>query len=353
MEADPLAREKRRGIPSLDGLRAISILLVLVAHTSDGIAGTRTLGSFGVRVFFVISGFLITTLLLAEMERSGSINLRHFYFRRTLRIFPPYYIFVAVVALLMTFGVVSAPANRYWPALTYTSNWFDPHSWWLGHTWSLSVEEQFYLAWPLCMVMLGVARSRFAAMTMMLLAPALRCGIFVATRNGMIADSFNFDFIAAGCALALLSTQLDASPRWQHLMRGSVPPFLAALALGLHVAFADSYRWRFLLEMVLVQPLEAVTLAVFLAWTVRNSEGRIGRVLNAAPIRGLGIASYSVYLWQQVVVATVVSIPWYGRIACAIAVGVASYFVIERPTLELRKSLERRLATARPVVDNA
>src|SRR5262245_10988828 len=111
----PWGSSTARGIPSLDGLRALSIALVLIAH----LGGTRgfplsehatnyfTLGATGVRVFFVISGFLITTLLLREMEASaGQINLRRFYWRRSLRIFPPYFAFLAVLLLLRTEGMI-------------------------------------------------------------------------------------------------------------------------------------------------------------------------------------------------------------------------------------------------------
>ncbi|MEO7329892.1 MAG: acyltransferase, partial [Minicystis sp.] len=148
-----------RRIPSLDGLRAISILVVLFGH----MAGTRNfafsfldrlptseLANFGVRVFFVISGFLITRLLFEEHARSGTVSLRGFYLRRTLRIFPAFYVFVAVVLVLDRLGKITLLPYDALTALTYTMN-FHPtasRSWQVGHLWSLSVEEQFYLLWP-------------------------------------------------------------------------------------------------------------------------------------------------------------------------------------------------------------
>src|SRR5580692_8626360 len=146
----------QRRIASLDGLRAVSILLVLTSHS---ILGTHSFAfrllflhaDLGVRVFFIISGFLITTLLLNERAESGGISLRLFYIRRTLRILPAFYLFVGTVAILNALGVIAVPPGNWVYVLTYTLN-FDPHPpWVLGHLWSLSVEEQFYLLWPLVM----------------------------------------------------------------------------------------------------------------------------------------------------------------------------------------------------------
>lgn len=157
-------RESTARIPSLDGLRAISIVMVLVAHAS----GTRLfpvpasagnllgLGEFGVHVFFVISGFLITGLLLDELARTNRVDLRRFYLRRALRIFPPYYTYLAVVFLLALAGALQLAPRDMAHGLTYTSNYYPARSWFLGHTWSLSVEEQFYLLWPAVLMLAEV-----------------------------------------------------------------------------------------------------------------------------------------------------------------------------------------------------
>jgi peptidoglycan/LPS O-acetylase OafA/YrhL len=143
--------EDRRSIPSLDGLRAISISLVLLAHASlfpdfpKRLELTSHFALLGVRVFYVISGYLITTLLLRELTRSPRIDLRRFYFRRTLRIFPPYYVFLGCVALAGAMGILSMGGARWIPAVTYTSNILSTGSWFIGHSWTLSMEEQFYI----------------------------------------------------------------------------------------------------------------------------------------------------------------------------------------------------------------
>ena len=156
-------------IASLDGLRAISIGLGLLGH----LAGTRffpltsaagdffALAETGVLIFFIISGFLITTLLLHELDNSGRINLLKFYFRRTLRIFPPYYFLIAVLLVLRFLGYISLSNYDVLHAFTYTSNYFYPEGWYLGHPWSLSVEEQFYLLWPAILLLSGKRKAVF------------------------------------------------------------------------------------------------------------------------------------------------------------------------------------------------
>ena len=141
-------------IPSLDGLRAISISLVLFGH----LVGTRNFGRpdpglgdvahLGVVVFLVISGFLITSLLLKEHAHTGTVSLKLFYARRSLRIFPASYAFLACVGLLWLGGTIHLRPADIWHAASYTVNYVENTSWEVAHLWSLSIEEQFYLLWP-------------------------------------------------------------------------------------------------------------------------------------------------------------------------------------------------------------
>ena len=144
---------------SLDGLRAISILMVIWHHTASALYPNiriLRLGHLGVHFFFVISGFLLTTLLLREREKHGTISLKHFYIRRSLRIFPLYYavilVYIAVVYFVeptSVYGLAFWDNLKYY--LTYTSNWFVTHDQprvIFYFAWSLATEEQFYLMWP-------------------------------------------------------------------------------------------------------------------------------------------------------------------------------------------------------------
>ena len=200
-------------VASLDGLRAISIAFVILGH----LAGTRgfpivsatipaALAALGVRVFFVISGFLITRLLLIEQEKHGSVRLTTFYFRRAFRIFVPYYAFLAAVAIAARVGWLELAPGDMGYALSYATN-FHPHrAWALWHTWSLSIEEQFYLIWPALLVVFGVRRSLFVAGAWLLAAPCWRIFLWYSAPGSHAEIGHTFgtvaDALAVGCLLA-------------------------------------------------------------------------------------------------------------------------------------------------------
>src|SRR5712692_9378521 len=199
----PASGGPERNIPSLDGLRAISIAFVVLGH----LTGTRHFPSSldaahvfagpGVRVFFVISGLLTTTLLLKELDQTGRISITGFYLRRAFRIFPAFYTYLAAVAL---FGL--ARPGELVRAATYTINYVEGRSWIVAHIWSLAVEEQFYILWPLTVVAL-VRRSLLVAGAVVVLSPFIRLAqydFFPAYRTGIGAQFHTVcDAIACGC----------------------------------------------------------------------------------------------------------------------------------------------------------
>jgi len=149
------AQAKPIRLPSLDGWRALSILMVLGAHTTHTTGFPEELrplflwvfdGALGVRFFFCISGFLITYLMLQEAERTGRMSLRDFYVRRTLRILPVYFLYLAVLLGLQCTTPLKLTAGEWAASLTFTAD-FASGQWLNGHLWSLAVEEQFYLLW--------------------------------------------------------------------------------------------------------------------------------------------------------------------------------------------------------------
>ncbi len=339
-------------IPSLDGLRAISIALVLVAH----LAGTRNfplseaagnfwgLGEFGVRVFFVISGFLITGLLIQEVTGEG-IQLSRFYLRRTLRIFPPYYTLLGALALASMFGGVTLASRDLAHGATYTSNYYLDRSWFMGHTWSLSVEEQFYLLWPAALLLAGLRRGLFIAAAVVLLSPFIRvaewelfrwAGDGIGMRFETVADS-----IATGCLLAGTRAYLHSMPLYRRLLDSRAfiaVPILAILANLTH----DHPLVCFGLGMSAAN----IAIALSIDWAVTHHDGRVGRMLNAAPLVFVGWMSYSLYLWQQPFLNRASQSPWAAfplNIGCAIALALLSYYVVERPALRLRRGIERAI----------
>lgn len=210
-------------IPSLDGIRAISILMVLYGHvisTRDfpvSIVGKYgswfgDVAHLGVLVFFIISGFLITSLMMRERETTGTISLKRFYLRRVLRIFPAFYAFILVLAIAVWLGAAHLTGRDFAFALTYTVNYVPSPPWRTGHLWSLSIEEQFYLLWPLTLLMLRERRALILAIAAIFAGPlvrvAIREWIFHVDPHslGGMTKSFPamFDYLAVGCALALL-----------------------------------------------------------------------------------------------------------------------------------------------------
>ena len=159
----PCAKSTR--LHSLDGLRAVSIVLVLVGHVAGTVNAPailtplHNLGNFGVKIFFVISGFLITLLLLDELRRRGKIDMRGFYLRRCFRIFPAFYFFIACMMIAHAGGYLELFPGDLLHAATFTMNYHHDRAWALNHTWSLAVEEQFYLLWPLLLLLLGTRRA--------------------------------------------------------------------------------------------------------------------------------------------------------------------------------------------------
>jgi peptidoglycan/LPS O-acetylase OafA/YrhL len=342
-------------IPSLDGLRAMSICFVLLGHLvgTQGFPGVGrvvpgTLAAFGVRVFFVISGFLITSLLIQEEQKTGKISLRHFYLRRTLRIFPPFYAFVGLMALASAVHLIHLRRFDLLAAMTYTTNYHHNRAWFLGHAWSLAVEEQFYLLWPFVVTFLGSKRASIIALGAVLVCPILRLALMTFTpslRPG-IGETFATvaDSIATGCLLACWRGRLDAWPRLAAFLRGRW--FWIVPGVALAAAFTPSAK----LECFVGQTVANVGIALLIDRVVRFSESAPGRLLNARPVVFVGMLSYSLYLWQQPFLdhddhMTINRFPL--NIVLAVGAALTSYYLVERPALRLRSRLEKLLFSSR------
>jgi peptidoglycan/LPS O-acetylase OafA/YrhL len=301
------------------------------------------LGEFGVVVFFVISGFLITGLLLDEIERAGRVDLGRFYLRRTVRIFPPYYAFLICLAIAAATGAVALVSGDVFSAMTYTANYKLDRSWFVGHTWSLSVEEQFYLLWPALLLVTGVRRGLWVAAAVVVVAPVLRLvlGFWPALRPG-IGETFPSvaDALATGCVLAGLHPGLARSAQWRTFLDGR-RFWLAPLA----VVICARNPWT-KLDWLLGQTVMNLGIAVVIERALHAPGDRLGRMLNARPLIFVGVLSYSLYLWQQLFLnrrgsSIVQSFP-LNLLLVALA-ALASYHAIEQPFLRLRLRVERRL----------
>jgi peptidoglycan/LPS O-acetylase OafA/YrhL len=350
-------------LPYLDGLRALSILLVLFyhAHGKFGQLGEQFSGWVGVDVFFVLSGFLITSLLVQERAKYGTISFSGFYMRRLLRIAPAYYVFLLVMLLAQGWAAAGSVAvcavylSNYNMALRH---WELVETFGLGHTWSLAVEEQFYLLWPIA---LYLANRRALRLTVVLtVAVALYRGLLV--RYGVSPDRVYFAFdtrvdtLLIGCIAALLW----AEPSYRERIRqGLTGPWTALVVLGgLFFAFQTLglpwqgrvYKWAVYL------PLTVSLIAVLVLALLVNPTSLLARVLSHPVLVWIGRLSYSLYLWHPPAydVAKELS-PWlaehfpggsfWAKATVADALGMLlgfglaclSYYVVEMPFLKLKK----------------
>jgi hypothetical protein len=217
-----------RRIPSLDGVRAIAVTLVftwhLLAHADLPLIWRVDYGNLGVRVFFIISGFLITSLLLAERERTGKISISNFYVRRVFRIFPAYYVFLLVMAVLLPTGRLVLHKVDFLPSAAFFSDYETPHDA-LGHTWSLAVEEQFYLLWPGVIVLLGLRRAFYVCVALLVIAPTFRMLVDLSLWPEKPMRGFECvaDALACGCILACVREKLWNNRFYQLPLRGPHP----------------------------------------------------------------------------------------------------------------------------------
>jgi peptidoglycan/LPS O-acetylase OafA/YrhL len=348
------ASNKPLRLPSLDGLRALSIGLVLLGHI-QGTAGAGRLppwaqlefGIIGVRVFFIISGYLITTLLLRELERSGTISIGKFYFRRAFRIFPAFYIYVAVVALLSAAGVVALRPGDVLHAATYTTNYHYDRAWTLGHMWSLAVEEQFYLGWPVLILLLGKRRGFLAASAVLVAAPVVRVVSLrwhLGPEEG-IGESFQTvaDSIATGCVLACVIVRLEASTAYTSFQRSAwfaaVPVFALAVAVAMIHGSAT-------LGMAIGETALNLCIVLIIHRCIRYPDTRVGRFLNLRPLVYVGTLSYSLYLWQQIFLnrkSTQVFASFPLNLALAVGCAILSFNLIEKPFLRWRELSEPKI----------
>jgi peptidoglycan/LPS O-acetylase OafA/YrhL len=347
MEPTPLHAMRR--LPSLDGLRAVAVLLVCAGHlagtrhflTNDQVAHAGDLGNLGVRVFFVISGFLITHLLLAERRRTGRISLKAFYLRRALRIWPAFYVFLACVGLLTAAHVVVNDRSDFMHALTYTMNYrghTDDFS--LRHLWSLSVEEQFYLLWPFLLAMLPLKRAKGVLAGVILVAPVLRVVLYHTLPDYETYAMSGFesvsDALAAGAMLAILMPWLEETGWFDRVLRSRAFPMLFAV-----VFIANLQTDHPNLFWGACIPVMNVGIALIVARYVRYPDLAFGRLLNVPLAATIGTLSYSLYLWQELFLIqwrTPVSVlqQFPLNITAAIACALLSYYLVEQPFLRLK-----------------
>ena len=313
-------------IPSLDGVRAIAISMVVMGHWFESqyhwaIAGAYA--SLGRRIFFVLSGYLITMLLMKQYGKSSTIRLREFYVRRAYRILPG-----ALAFMLPVFAIFWHELQWYHmaAAVLYVVNFDFGHPWFLGHLWSISVQEQFYFLWP--WVIKRWYRLRVAIpLAAIAFAPAYRVACHFAGLHGKADETFPAvaDILAIGCLLAIFETRLPTIRRWWALAM-MLPVVLVPIYMGV-LRFHTTA-----LLLIVLWPAMHLSIAGLLLHVVRTPY----RILNVEPVMWLGRISYGLYLWQQLFAFGEQRRPWYFMLI-AVGVAAASYYLIEQPMLRVRE----------------
>jgi len=342
-------------LPALDGLRACSVFVVMTYHFGL----SRVPGDLGVSAFFVLSGFLITWLLLKEFDRRGTVSLRDFYLRRVLRIFPAYYVFLT---FSLAFDLVRGDGRARGlivPGFAYLMNYYNAlhghPTTSIAHAWSLAIEEQFYLLWPALFLLLSRRSARQGVVTLcalVLLFSAWRTFLFLTGRAGAayVYNAFDTraDILALGCLLAF-AVRLPNASRWC----ATLTPFPAApfvtIALLLLSRMGGSPAYHYSVGFT----IDAILLAVLILQLLTLHGSGLWRWLDNPSVRYIGAISYPLYLyhtWGGAISRRIVqSGPTEVRIGVAIVISVMlaslSYYIVERPFIRLKT----RVASGRSV----
>ncbi len=298
-------------------------------------------GNLGVRIFFVISGFLITGLLLSEHAKTGTISLRRFYLRRAFRIMPAFYAFLTAAVIAARFGVFDLPASSLIHAGTYTANYLGTVRE-VSHTWSLAVEEQFYLLWPGLLALVGLRGGFATAIVMLALSPLLRsAAVLLGQWPGNPRYGFEFvaDALATGCLLARYRGELWSWAPYRRLLESRGMALWPLVPLVIAVA---GVRLPPLFDAMVGVTLRNVAIAIGIDWLVRAPTTYAGRFLNTGPMAFVGALSYSLYLWQTPMFSPDVGLGFPVNLVCIAVAALASYYFVEQPFLRLRAKLERR-----------
>ena len=302
-------------------------------------------GALGVNVFFVISGFLITSLLIREENSTGKISLIKFYLRRSLRIFPAYFFLLFIYYILEIFKLCEISNLSWLTALTYTKYFNNSSEWLTRHSWSLSVEEHFYLFWPFVFIYFPDNR-KLISILIILLVPLFRLFFYWYPPIYLMPD-LNFfvriDAIAVGCFLSLYQDRVQ-----QFINdRGKIILYFS-LAILLFLTPLEKWAVKINCNMFFIAfggrsgTVGNILIGLILMYSVFGYHGIWFKILNSKILNYLGLLSYSLYLWQQIFTSPlklwVTSFPQ--NIVLIFVCAMGSYYIIEKPFLRLKTNFE-------------
>jgi len=346
-------------IPALDGIRAISCLFVIIGHFSylylpffkfhfGDLLGSSIAFMFGnqytgVTFFFVLSGFLITNILIQEEEKSGTISLRTFFLKRVFRIFPAYYFYFSVIMIwLLIYYPNSFSGLDVWSAVTYIYNYSsDKNPWHLGHFWSLAVEEQFYLIWPVAFLFTFRSLGIKLPWIIIIFSPVIRLATYMLfeqmrPRLGILTHT-RFDSLMFGCLLAYYY-RAGLFPKFND----TIVRFKLHMICAFHVlCFSRFLQMALKGKYVLLvgYSIDCLSMCILMIYVVQNRNA-LSRFLDAPILVHLGSLSYSLYLWHMPFAWSALGDEFLVlRIVAIYVCALTSYLLIEGPFMSLREKV--------------
>jgi peptidoglycan/LPS O-acetylase OafA/YrhL len=350
-------------IPSLDGFRAISISLVILSHLilrrfiplpPGTLMDPAQTGILGVRIFFIISGFLITYLLLKEREATGDVSLKAFYIRRVLRIVPVFYGYLLVLVLLNKPFDLNITALDFAHTALFVQNFtLASASWFTGHSWSLGVEEQFYILWPILFLWIRKLHKVWVPVAV------LTMGSFMRSFHYKYPDTAEYffaeflmhaDFLFAGCYIAFL---LFHERQKLSGFFNSISSLWVYAAILL-VLFFSQIEFHPVYDKVFIPTsgtIINVCICLLLLYFILREKSIGYKFLNHPVIRYIGVLSYSLYLWQQFYICDldywVFDFPQ--NLLFIFLTAMSSHYLIEKPFLRIRDRF-KQTATAKSAI---
>ncbi len=354
----------------------MAILWVMACHSQGqlfgpegfwpnrAIARAAERGTFGVDIFFGISGLLICTRLLSGWRARGRIDLADFYLRRAFRILPPFFLYLVAIGVLWAAGILTLGPLAYASCFVFLRNYIpEPYVWtdpFTAHAWSLSVEEHFYLIWPALLGGLAtIPRARRAAVLIAVAsigwsfldfnARASTRFLHLPINHHYWRTDYSLGGLLLGCWMALCLVEPARRERIARRLSPAVWWLLLALFLWLTTSVRENAA------RAIVAPI----VPLLLAGTLLHPHALAGRILEWGPLRWVGRISYSLYLWQQLFLIPPTATRPLGRLhdlpfawIAAFACALASYHLIERPAISLGQRLcrRRRQGSANPAL---
>ena len=348
-------------ISTLDGLRAFSIIMVILAHAAPTIPSTISQNilfhylansHLGVRIFFVISGYLITKLLLAERAVNGFVNIKQFYIKRAFRIFPVFYLYILVIIGIKVFFISDIFLEYLTPIFAGFYLWNykqliymgipDSHGgWFFGHFWTLAMEEQFYLIWPLIFNKFKFDFLKKLVVIAICFMPILRILTYLLMPNsrGQIAMMLHTggDTILIGCLGALMETTGTFTTILKFAQKKLTIIFALTFMLLLSPILASKFGGGYTLSLGI--SLNNLCIMLFIYYSIYTN-GIIYKLLSNKFLIQIGLISYSIYIWQQLFLNNIYQF-WFNlfpqNIFIVFIIGFISYYCIEKPILSFRR----------------